>query len=86
MNVGVLSLMAISLYLRWRNPGDIPGDDVNGPAPHAIALGAIANVVLFVSGYLGGRMVFDKGVGVGRFSKKKWEKLARAGHARLPVE
>lgn len=86
MNVAVIVLMAISLYLRWRNPNDFPGDDIAGPAPHAIALNAIANVVLFISGYLGGRMVFDKGTGVARMSKKKWQAIARAGHARLPID
>ena len=86
MNVAVLALMAISLYLRLRSPGDVPGDKDPGSAGYAMALGAIANVVLFISGYLGGRMVFDEGVSVARLSKKKWEKLARAGHARLPVE
>ena len=86
MNVAVLALMALSLYLRWRNPGDVLGDDVAGPVTHAAVLSAIGNGVLWVSGYLGGRMVFDEGTGVARFSKKKWEKLARAGRARLPVE
>ena len=82
MNVAVLVLMGVSLYLRWRGGGDAAA----GPLRHAIALSAIANAVLLVSGYLGGRMVFDQGTGVARFSKKKWEKIARAGRARLPVE
>ena len=86
MNVAVLVLMAVSLYLRWRDPNDRPGDGIAGLATHALVLNVIANVVLLISGYLGGRMVFDEGVGVARFSKQKWEKVARAGHARLPVE
>ena len=35
--------------------------------------------VLFISGYIGGGMVFDKGIGVARMSKSKWAKIARAG-------
>jgi|SRR5688572_4359751 len=81
LNVGVLVLMAVSLWLRWRQQ---PG--VISSPPTAIVLALLGNAVLLVSGYLGGRMVFDKGIGVARMSKKKWEKLARAGHARLPVE
>jgi hypothetical protein len=47
---------------------------------------AVANGVLFVSGYLGGRMAFEHGVGVARMSKKKWRAIAEAGHARLPAQ
>jgi uncharacterized membrane protein len=80
INVVVLALMALSLYLRWRRGSPWT------PAAGAIAMNVLANLLLVVSGYLGGRMVFDKGVGVARLSKKKWAKIARAGHARLPVE
>ena len=80
VNVAVLAAMAASLYLRWRdgNPDE--------PSNAAFATNVAGNLFLFVSGYLGGRMVYDRGVGVGRLSKKKWEQIARAGHARLPVE
>ena len=81
MNVAVLVLMAISLYLRWRQD-----DAANSPPALAVVLALMGNGVLLVSGYLGGRMVYDKGVGVGRMSKNTWREIARAGHARLPVE
>ena len=45
-----------------------------------------ALAVLFVSGYLGSRMVFDQGVGVARMSKKRWRALAVAGRANVPPE
>lgn len=81
MNVIVIVLMAISLWLRWRH-----GISAAQAPGHAIALSIIGNVVLFVSGYIGGRMVFNHGIGVARMSKKKWRNIAREGHARLPVE
>ena len=80
INVSVLVIMAVSFYLRWRRGAPYT------PGGGAIALNLLGNLMLAVSGYLGGRMVFDHGVGVGRLSKKKWERIARAGHARLPVE
>jgi hypothetical protein len=52
----------------------------------AFALVVIGNVVLGVSGYLGGRMVFEHGIAVGRLSKKKWREIAAAGNANLPPE
>ena len=81
LNVAVLVLMAISLYLRWRQ-----GDAAPGVPALAFALSLIANIALVVSGYLGGLMVFDHGIGIARMSKKKWRNLARQGRARLPVE
>ena len=41
-------------------------------------------VALGISGYLGGRMAYDYGIGVARMSKDKWRRLAEAGHANLP--
>ena len=52
----------------------------------ALALSAIAVGLLAVSGYIGGRMVFEHGVSVARLSKKKWRALAAAGHANLLPE
>jgi uncharacterized membrane protein len=74
MNVVVLILMAIGLYLRrdgWTTTA-------------ALTLNVVGNLVLFVSGYVGGRMVFDNGIAVARMSKKKWRKIAEAAHARVP--
>jgi uncharacterized membrane protein len=41
-------------------------------------------LTLSVSGNLGGRMVYDRGIGVARMSKDKWRRVAEAGHANLP--
>jgi len=80
INVAVLVLMALSLYLRWRRGSPYT------PSTAAIATNLLGNLMLAVSGYLGGRMVYHRGIGVARMSKKKWERIARAGHARLPVD
>ena len=49
-------------------------------------LSILGTLVLIVSGYLGSWMVFDQGIGIARFSKKKWRKLALAGHSNVPPE
>jgi uncharacterized membrane protein len=52
----------------------------------AFTLNFFANIVLGVSGYIGGRMVYDKGIAVARMSKKRWRGIAAAGNANLPPE
>ncbi len=52
--------------------------------PTQLILSAVGTVVLFGSAYLGGVMVYDHGIGVGRQSKRKWRKAAEAGNANLP--
>ena len=79
LNVIVLVVMSASLYLRWRN-------EAWTPTANAILTNIVGNLLLAIAGYIGGRMVFDKGIGVARLSKSKWAKIARAGHARMPVE
>jgi len=79
LNACVFVLMAASLCLRWRQG---MGADRVGLTP--LLLAALANAILFVSGYLGGRMVYQYGIGVARISKKKWRAIAKAGGAHLP--
>lgn len=76
LNGLVLLVMVASVIVRWRG----------GAMSIAIALNVIGNAVLFVSGYLGGRMVYEYGVGVARISKKKWRQIAIDGHAHVPAE
>ncbi|HWQ90785.1 MAG TPA: DUF2231 domain-containing protein [Clostridia bacterium] len=49
-----------------------------------LVLSLIGTVLLIVSGYLGGLMVYDRGVSVARMSKAKWRKRAAAAGAKLP--
>jgi len=51
-----------------------------------LALSIIGTVLLIGSAYLGGLMVYDYGISVGRMSKKKWRGIAKAGGANLPAE
>jgi uncharacterized membrane protein len=46
----------------------------------------VANAILAVAGYLGGRMVFEHGTSVARQSREEWRALAIAGGANMPDE
>ena len=81
LNLSVVALIATSIVLRLRQ-----GIDATSVAGGAIAINVVANAVLAVSGYLGGRMVFEYGISVARISKKKWRRIAQEGKARLPAE
>ena len=79
LNVVALALFAINLAIRWN---DFPTTD--RVSTLQLALSAVGVAILFVSGYLGGRMAYDQGIGVARMSKEKWRRIAEAGHANLP--
>jgi uncharacterized membrane protein len=79
LNVIATAIFAASLFIRWQVRDDsLPMS--------AFALVVVGNIVLAVSGVLGGRMVYEHGIAVGRMSKKKWRKIAAAGNANLPPE
>jgi uncharacterized membrane protein len=48
------------------------------------ALSIIGTILLFVSAYLGGLMVYDYGISVARHSKEKWRMAAEAAGANVP--
>ena len=79
LNACVFALMAASLWFRWRD-----GLDVARVGLVPLICCIAANALLFISGYLGGRMVYEYGIGVGRMSKGKWRRIASEGHAHLP--
>jgi uncharacterized membrane protein len=55
--------------------------------PTSVLMTSIAGALLvMVSAYLGSLMVFDHGIGVARFSKKKWREIALRAGARVPEE
>ncbi len=81
LNLVVALLFAINLGLRihtFREAIIVAG------AP--LALSIIGTVLLMGSAYLGGLMVYDYGISVGRMSKRKWRGIAKAGGANLPAE
>ena len=79
LNIGVIILWTVNLILRW---GSVADAEAVGTIP--LLLSAAATLVLLVSGYLGGRLVYDYGISVARISKEKWRRVAEAGGARVP--
>lgn len=79
LNVLALAVSAANLYLRW-------GDELRAEAVANVplALSAVVTAILFVSGYLGGRMVYHYGASVARQSKEEWRARAAEGGANLP--
>lgn len=81
VNVLAAAVFLLNLILRARLPDEtvlVPG--------WAIALSA-GGVLLVVGGaYLGGRMVYQHGVGVARFSKHSLREAAEAAGSRVPPE
>ena len=78
LNLSAAAVWLINLALRWRDPDAVPTSGL------LLSMAGVA--ILLVSGYLGGRMVYEYGIGVARQSKKKWRMTAHAGGANLPEE
>ena len=81
LNVVLLILFAINFTLRhgtYRKAEMVSG----GP----LMLSIIGTLVLFVSAYLGGRMVYAYGINVARLSKSKWRKIAESAGANVAPE
>jgi uncharacterized membrane protein/nitrite reductase/ring-hydroxylating ferredoxin subunit len=67
LNVIVVVLYIVNLAIRSRTHDPFAGSVANMP----FVLSIIAIVLLSASGYLGGKMVYGDGVGVGRHRRKK---------------
>lgn len=81
LNVAITLLWGINLILRLQ---DFPSTQ---PTPTVqLVLSALATLLLLVSGYLGGRMIYAYGISVARLSKKKWRKIALEGGAAVPPD
>jgi uncharacterized membrane protein len=81
LNLVISTLWAVNLWLRvasFQTAESVPLG--------LLGLSALATVLLFVSGYLGGRMIYAYGINVARLSKTKWRKIAREGGAAVPPE
>jgi uncharacterized membrane protein len=79
LNLLVTGLFGINLLLRrgnWHASASVSSSE--------LALSAVGVALLAISGFLGGRMTYEYGIGVGRMSRDKWRRLAEAGHANLP--
>jgi uncharacterized membrane protein len=81
LNVIISILWGINLALRVR------GLQADAEVPLGlVGLSAVATLLLLISGYLGGRMIYAYGISVARLSKKKWRKIAQEGGAVVPPE
>lgn len=79
VNLVVTILFAINLGMRlstWKTAVVV--------SPLAISLSALGTLLLFAGAYLGGKMIYEHGVGVARASKEKWRRIAEQGGARVP--
>lgn len=79
LNITATVLWGLNLLLRW---GDLPAATSVGALP--LALSVAGTLILVVSGYLGGRMVYHYGIGIARLSKGRWRRVAERGGARVP--
>ena len=79
---GLVSILwAINLWLRagsYQTAASVPYGFVG--------LSALATLLLLLSGYLGGRMIYAHGISVARLSKTKWRKIAEQGGAAVPPQ
>jgi len=81
LNVVVSILWAINLWLRvgsFQTATSVPTG--------LFGLSSLTTVLLLISGYLGGRMIYAYGISVARLSKTKWRKIAEQGGAVVPPE
>jgi uncharacterized membrane protein len=81
INLTVAVLELINLLLRW---GTFATDTQVDTVP--LVLSIVSVLLLSVSGYLGGRMVYDQGISIARLSKGEWRKRAEAGGAAVPEQ
>jgi uncharacterized membrane protein len=81
LNVAVSILWGINLVLRI---GSFQTE--TGVPSGLLGISAVATLLLLVSGYLGGRLIYAYGINVARLSKKKWREIAQEGGAALPPE
>jgi uncharacterized membrane protein len=79
LNGLVTVLYILNLILRWET-FRFDSEVAAGP----FTLSVLGTLLLFVSAYLGGLMVYDHGISVARHSKRKWRMAAEAAGANVP--
>ena len=80
LNIAVAIIFLVNVLVRY------PRLDATFVRIFEMFLTLIGVIILGVSGYLGARMVFHYGIGIARFSKGEWRKVAERGGANLPEE
>jgi uncharacterized membrane protein len=81
INVVTLVAFVANAAIRWDHVGR-----ATRVSPTELTLTIIGVALLLISGYLGGRMVYDQGIGIARISKKKWREVALRGNAHVPEQ
>lgn len=81
LNVITAILFAVNLGLRL---GDAWNAAITPRVP--LLLSIVGVLLLLISGYLGGRMVYEHGTSVARTSKEKYRGIAARAGAHLPKE
>ncbi len=81
LNLAAVAVFALNLWLR----AQLPVETATMPLPH-LGLTVLGNLLIAVSGYLGGRLVFHYGISVARHSKNQLRQRAEAAGAKLPAE
>jgi uncharacterized membrane protein len=77
INVTVTLVQIVNLVLRW---GTFSTDTAVDTLPMVLSLAS--TLALLVSGYIGGRMVYDQGINIARLSKGEWrDRAEKAGNA-----
>lgn len=82
----LLNLLAIFIWAANFGLRLDTSDNAPGITPPILVTSLLGATLLLISGYIGSRMVFDKGTSVGRLSKKKWRAIAADAGSRLPEE
>jgi uncharacterized membrane protein len=77
INVTVTVVQIANLALRW---GTFSAATAVDTLPMILSL--VSTLALLVSGYIGGRMVYDQGISIARLSKGEWrDRAEKAGNA-----
>ena len=79
LNVIVTVLWGINLWMRMNTLTVMTSVPIG-----LVTLSGIASLLLIVSGYLGGRMIYAYGISVARLSKQNWREIAKEGGAAVP--
>ena len=81
LNLAVFGLFAGNFALRLKD-----WSHATSTRDLPLVLSLTGTALLCFSAWLGGRMVYHYGIGVGRKSKKKWRGIAEAGGANVPEQ
>jgi uncharacterized membrane protein len=80
LNASAIVLTAVGIVIR------IPEFDAGEVASLPLLLSGAVALLVAVSSYLGGRMVYEYGISVARLTREYWQQCAQEGGARTKAE